>query len=228
MLPLVGLAAIGLLLVAGKIFLSSEFQASSDPIPVAIAPPDVSRADVGEASLEGQLDNLSEISRQRVAAGGNLILDLDQDGVGTAPTDAISVNSVASDVAPESLNPNGTLQVREEIIIATPDSARPDPEPQPGLELVVAPIQPEQVQPERATAQPSRAIWRVQIGAYSTRAAAEAVVRRVTQAGYTAAVVSGRTWYRVLVQAGSTRQDAVNLAAHMGRGGYPGAFVVPP
>jgi cell division protein FtsN len=70
--------------------------------------------------------------------------------------------------------------------------------------------------------------WMVQVGAFSNRAAAEAVLQRFLKAGYTAAVTSTQTLHRVLVQAGSTREAAESLAARLGQSGYQGAFIVPP
>jgi cell division protein FtsN len=70
--------------------------------------------------------------------------------------------------------------------------------------------------------------WMVQVGAFSNKAAAEAVSQRFTKAGYTAAVTSTQTLHRVLVQAGSTREAAESLAARLGQSGYQGAFIVPP
>jgi cell division protein FtsN len=68
----------------------------------------------------------------------------------------------------------------------------------------------------------------VQIGAFSTLEAADAVVQQATKAGHTAAVTSNRTLHKVLIQAGPTRDDALKLAQKLGQAGFPGAFVVPP
>jgi cell division protein FtsN len=68
----------------------------------------------------------------------------------------------------------------------------------------------------------------VQVGAFSTRVAADAFSEKVAKAGYSISVVSGQTLHRVLVQAGPTKEEAVTLATRMNRSGFQGAFIVPP
>jgi cell division protein FtsN len=68
----------------------------------------------------------------------------------------------------------------------------------------------------------------VQVGAFSTPAAANAVSQQVTKAGYSATVVAGKILHRVLIQAGPTREDALTLATQMSQNGFRGAFIVPP
>ena len=254
MLPLVGLVAIGLLFVAGKIFFLYDLQAESQPIPVTVAPPVMPRVadeSVSEPSAEtGPV--MPEPSRQRVSAGGNLVLDLVRNNNAQDNAAADTNDSTEPNDAPQSADGVN----REEIIIvstpalATPVQAEPQsmPQPQPQEQPqaqpslrptetgsdVAEPAQPEpaqpprQTQPERTDTQPNRANWMVQVGAYSTRAAADAVLERLTQDGHTVTVNSSRTLHRVMVQAGPTRQDALNLASRLGQAGFPGAFIVPP
>ena len=261
MLPLVGLAAIALLLAAGKIFFFTDLQADSQPIPVTVAPPvtpipqagpntQTQRADASE-SVTKPLSQTQPVSPpqapdQRVAAGGNLLLDLSRDNSGSVP---------------QNPNPNDALQnsnsskeeVREEIIVVqiTPPTSTPaqptqpapiesEPPSQPSPTKPVesrpvapkppqpAQVQPTQARPEATAKQPEKTNWMVQVGAFSTSPAANSVLKQLTQAGHTAIVVPSRTLHRVLVQAGPTKQDALNLATRLGQTGFPGAFVVPP
>jgi rare lipoprotein A len=73
----------------------------------------------------------------------------------------------------------------------------------------------------------SRPAWRVQVGAFSTKAAADDVARRISKDGHSVAVVSGNRVHRVLVSAASG-SEASALAARMDRSGFPGAFVISP
>jgi cell division protein FtsN len=75
---------------------------------------------------------------------------------------------------------------------------------------------------------PTKPSWMVQVGAFSTQAAANAVSQRITKAGHSATVVAGKNLHRVLVQAGPTREDALTLATQMSQSGFQGAFIVPP
>ena len=183
---------------------------------------------------------------QSVVKDGNLVLDLGnnrtQDSAAPAnvpPSDtpqggngAARVETIAVPVS------SGGSAGREEITIVSPPPPQPQAvpiqtTPRPALQPRPAarPAEPatsQPVQPARPAAPSDRPNWMVQVGAYSTRAAAETVVRQITQTGHTASVVSGRTLHRVLVQAGPTRQDALDLATRLGQAGFPGAFVVPP
>lgn len=206
MLPLVGLAAIGLLLVAGRTFLFSDTQGDNTlnivfPDTRSTISPDTLRANAEErASVTPENQHSAVLpghANQVAPIGGNLILDLARENE--------TQNSAY--LIPGTPNPN---VVREEIV-------------------VVSTITPQIVGPEPT--QPSvynATNWAVQVGAFSTLAAAESVVQRAARANHTATVLSGRRWHRVLVHAGPTRQDAVALAARLGQTGFPGAFIIEP
>jgi cell division protein FtsN len=81
--------------------------------------------------------------------------------------------------------------------------------------------EPEKKEPEKKPG------WMVQVGAFSTPAAAEAVVQQLGKAGYQATVLPGKL-NRVLVPAGSTRAEALTQAEKMSKSGFQGAFIVPP
>jgi cell division protein FtsN len=66
----------------------------------------------------------------------------------------------------------------------------------------------------------------VQVGAFSTPTGASVLAQRLTRAGYQPVVLPGK-WNRVLVQAGSTKEEAVAQAKKMSQSGFEGAFVVP-
>ena len=138
------------------------------------------------------------------------------------------------------------IPVRSERSVSYSSTARPavaQTPPRPAKEQPT----PQRVIPRQATSAPSATSreptkvtvpqaqtqaklsgWMVQVGAFSNKAAAEAVMQRFIKAGYTAAVTSTQTLHRVLVQAGSTREAAELLAARLGQSGYQGAFIVPP
>jgi cell division septation protein DedD len=68
---------------------------------------------------------------------------------------------------------------------------------------------------EKAKAERPRGKWSVQVNAYAEKRDAESLVKKLTDKGYDAYVVStnikGRTWYRVRVGRLATRQEARNL-----------------
>ena len=224
MLPLVGLAAIGLLFVAGKFFFFSDFQADRQQI-VSIAPPDLHRVDAEEsgATVAARNPNHSAAAEMNPNLGrsnSNINENINQNSAGIVTRDeehdnrnhaASHQNATSGSVG--AVGENAERETAREIIVVSA------PEPEQRTNPNPEPVQ---------TAQPAQAYWMVQIGAFSTNAAAQTALRRVVQDGHRATIVSGNRWHRVMVYAGPTNQDAVNLAAQLNRSGYVGAFTVPP
>ena len=240
MLPLVGLVAIGLLLVAGKIFFFTDFQPGNPRIPETIAPPvipkDTPRADAGEG-VNIPPSEPSRLPSPSRSAGGNLVMDLAQN-TGTQANPVVTPNNPTRSDAPQ--GSAGDTE-RIDIIVVQPQPPQPQARPtqanqktltqtppRPALQKPRTTQNPGPVASTPVEPQPAQPNWMVQVGAFSTLAAAENVVKRVAQTGHTSAVISGKTLHRVLVQAGPTKQDAYNLATKLGQGEFPGAFVVPP
>ena len=81
----------------------------------------------------------------------------------------------------------------------------------------------------RTNAVPANSRWGVQIGAFVNANSATTLASEVQRQGYTSSVSridsSGRTFHRVRISAGSTREDANRLAAELERKGYPVSVV---
>ena len=75
---------------------------------------------------------------------------------------------------------------------------------------------------------PRNSSWHVQVGAFSSKESAVEVSRKLSQSGYKVSVSSGVRFHRVVVQAGSSRQDALTLASRLQKEGFPDAFSIPP
>jgi cell division septation protein DedD len=71
--------------------------------------------------------------------------------------------------------------------------------------------------------------WAVQIGAFVKQEGASTLLSEVKKQGYVASISkvdsSGKTFHRVRVSAGNSREDAAKLAAELERKGYPVAVV---
>jgi cell division septation protein DedD len=71
--------------------------------------------------------------------------------------------------------------------------------------------------------------WAVQIGAFVKQEGASMLLSEVEKQGYVASISkvdsSGKTFHRVRVNAGGSREDAAKLAAELERKGYPVAVV---
>jgi len=72
-------------------------------------------------------------------------------------------------------------------------------------------------------------VWNVQIGSFSTMRSAEQEAKRANKAGFKAGItevnVKGKTYHRVYVPAGSKRSDAVLLEKKLKNAGFP-TFVI--
>lgn len=76
-----------------------------------------------------------------------------------------------------------------------------------------------------ASVEVSSGVWVVQIGAFTTRDAAEKLARDASEKKYKAFVVKaeagGKTYFRVRIGAGAQRSDAETLAKDLAAKGYP-------
>jgi cell division septation protein DedD len=80
-----------------------------------------------------------------------------------------------------------------------------------------------------ANAAGAKSKWGVQIGAFVNEGSASTLLSDVNRLGYVASISkidsSGKTFHRVRVGAGNTREDANRLAAELEQKGYPVAVV---
>ena len=73
-----------------------------------------------------------------------------------------------------------------------------------------------------------QAQWRVQVGAYGSKKAADEIIAKLAKAGYTATSFAVSRHHKVWVQAGNTKQEAERTAAKLKKIGYPGSYVIAP
>ena len=239
MLPLVGFVAIGLLAVAGKLFFMSGMQQSRPPLPVIVGtPPQQERPAQAEESRTTTIQREEKTPEKEVSStvSADVMSRSRTEERRTLDVLAIPYNE-AQPVQAQPQN-RSTVTVREPV----KPQAQAEPKPQTNPQVQAKPqsarstvvIQtPAPQNPKPAVAQEKTAVspnsnWMVQVGAFSTQAAAQNVAQQATKAGHTATIVSGRTLHRVLVQSGSTREEALALATRLSRSGFEGAFIVPP
>lgn len=98
-------------------------------------------------------------------------------------------------------------------------------EPKAPLKAVPPAAQPVVAQKPAASIAVSSGVWVVQIGAFTTRDAAEILARDAREKKYEAFVVKaevgGKTYFRVRIGAGAQRSDAEILASDLAAKGYP-------
>jgi cell division protein FtsN len=261
MLPLIGVVAIGLLLLAGRFFFTSGFS-GSDSLPV-MTPPQRERPALAKERAPVKEQALAEKRAPVRAPAPGIPSAAARAAEGTARSvlavpDVLAVpyeeKQSAEKKSGEKKN-SVSPERRAPEVLASPSpssaaagraasAAKTHPKPRPALPPKTAPAKanagtkaktpgPAAVKPAPSSqkaqttqkAQNSASGWRVQIGAFATRSAADDIVKRLSKEGYSASVVSEKTVHRVLVRA-RDRSDASALAARMDRSGFPGAFVI--
>ena len=259
MLPLIGIVAIGLLLVGGKLFflgvvrperssaLGLREQPTVETEPVRADEPLTEHQVVAEAS---------PASKEPFDSSSSAIPAASLDGAWGEKTTELNSASMEPSVL---ATPYGSVAshdagAKEETPAKVPEAPKPSAK---RVEVVVSPsrkpaipakaprvpaasLSPQPPSPKPAPSKPTTPaktptpsktripLWQVQVGAFSTRESAVEVSRKLSQSGYKASVVSGTKFHKVLVQAGSTKQDAARIASRLDKEGFPGAFSVPP
>ena len=236
MLPLVGIIAIVLLVVAGKFFFLSGTGGDQTPLPrledlSSVSPARGNPAQAEEFVADGQKDTV--LPEKPVASSPEVSQSVIVSSIPSTREEPrpplMDILAVPYDSKTSSVS--ATSQTSQEITVAaSPSSAAPaarastnsNSRPIVTVSPVVTPRS--QPQPTGRTAEekqtpppaseiktapaPTKPSWMVQVGAFSTPAKANAVSQQVTKAGYSATVVGGKNLHRVLIKAGPTREDA--------------------
>jgi cell division protein FtsN len=243
MLQLIGIVAMALLFIAGRLFFFSESRSAAASLPV-----------IKETSVKTQTTQppvpISNNQPPTQAAQPVVALPIPTPISVTPPENfsdkpAAQNNTAKTQAIPDSANTDIVLAVpykpaaqtkpitapvtvvpvesKTKAAASSPTQApaqRPAPKPTPAVQRP-APKPTPAVQPSPAKSTPT---WIVQVGAFSTAAAAGARSKELSSDGYLVSVVSGARLHRVLVRGGATRASASAIAAKIGQG----AFVVPP
>ena len=241
MLPLVGLVAVVLLFIAGKFFFFSGPHLVNDPAPVIETPrrgappsrkPEGPIAQAGEKKDVVQRIDLSSPRPSSETPVGN---NPSSAPVGAKDTPAgLDVMAVPYNgtTPPKSDPVQTTLPVQDSRKIPPQPVGQLKGQPQPRAESATSEKKSSTPEPVKLSTpppapKPDTSKWMVQLGAFSTLAAAQSFAEQVTKAGYVPMVISGNPLHRVLVQAGASKDDALKLATRMNESGFRG-FVVPP
>ena len=198
MLPVIGLVAVGLLIVGVKMFfLSGDKSRPYNPPVARTSPAAPQKAPVQEAVPVSSRPSSPSVRKTEEKSGANIPLAVPDGSSGIAAPAAQGESPIAS--PPES---------KPEETAKKPQTKKP-------------PV------PDKKPIAPSMrdARWGVQIGAFSTRESAESLRNQASKSGYSAAitkaVVEGKTFYRVTVPAGKDRSSAVSLSERIQKAGYP-------
>lgn len=213
MMPLSILVAVALLFLGIKLF----FNSTSEPDAIEITPGTIMAEDVVQEDVYTSSAPVQQTVTQ------------------TAPPSS-SANSGSEQVQLASpISQSGSASTQSANQQKQQHAAAQKPTQKPAQKPASSPASPSQqtAKTQPRPSQPARAgsgAFGVQIGAFTKKEGAEAVVKDAAKHGYTAAistaVSSGKTFYRVRVAAGSTRSDAEKLSAELEKKGFPVQIVV--
>lgn len=199
MLPVIGLVAVGLLIVGVKLFFLTE-------------PKIPNYRPIGQDPTPGRVEVKTVPTRApepKPAPPESGFLAAPVGGSGSSesrPTGAQAKPSVQP-VQPKAK----PAEPKAELAPQRPAQPQPRPQPQP--------------QPQTKPAHAAKSKWGVQIGSFGAKDGAETVRQQAAKAGYSSvissAVVGGKTFFRVTVPAGNDRGGAENLAARLKSSGFP-------
>ncbi len=202
-LPVVSIAAVILLIIAGRQFFINGLKTSpeiSSTRAYAEAP-----ALIAEREKKNEPENLS-LSLETVSKEAEVSDDKLQD-------DFLAV-------AVQTLESEKNKPVQQNIAAVTPKPTQPVK-----IEKKVS----ETPKPKPVSI-PMNKQWRVQIGAYTSKSGAQEAAKKINQAGYKAIVYQNPAskHFKVWVQGGITKKDAERVVSAMQKLGYKGSFSFPP
>ena len=214
-LPVVGVAAIGLLAVAGRQFFLNGIQSSP-----------------GIASTRAYADSpvlIAERERREKREKNRLHQTLQREIQIENQREKELETSQTTNKIPENLDfKNNNLAITVEP--AKPAKTSEPPKSSKPVKTVVKSVPAPKPQPDKPAKIPDSKQWRVQIGAFGNKQIAQDTAKKINKAGHKTIVYSNPAskYVKVWVLAGATKQDAEKVTSSMKKMGFKGAYAVPP
>ena len=198
-LPVVGVAALVLLVIAGRQFFVNGMKSS----PGITSTRAYTESPAIMAEREKNLPPIARTEREKPSA------DIADNAANENTILAVAENPVAPPIA-------------EVKPVATQPAKVQAPERKAEAPKKSAPV--------KASSLPATKQWRVQTGAYTTRAGAEEAVKKIKKAGFKARVYQNPAskHFKVWVEAGESKYQAGLVVEAMKKIGYKSAFSFPP
>ncbi|MBQ4402579.1 MAG: SPOR domain-containing protein [Synergistaceae bacterium] len=196
-LPVVGVAALGLLVIAGRQFFVNGMKSSPGITET--------RAYTESPAIMAEREkNLPPIAKTPEPSA-----DIADNAVNENTILAVAENPVAPPIA--EVKPVATQPAKVQAPAKTAEA-------------------PKRPAPVKASSLPANKQWRVQTGAYTTRAGAEEAVKKIKKAGFKARVYQNPAskHFKVWVEAGESKYQAGLVVDAMKKIGYKSAFSFPP
>ncbi|MBQ3403647.1 MAG: SPOR domain-containing protein [Synergistaceae bacterium] len=196
-LPIVGIAAVGLLILAGRQFFINGMKKSpgmTSTRAYADSPAMIAERERSQELTQETHDDVAEVMASS------------QDSTLLAVAGNPEAPAVSEVMAAEHQPP---------AVVASPSPATP-PAKKPA--------------PSKAVTLPPEKQWRVQTGAYTSKAGAQEAVKKINRAGFKARVYQNPAskHFKVWVQGGASKYQAELVVEAMKKLGYKSAFSFPP
>ncbi len=216
-LPFVSVAAVGLLILAGRQFFLNGIRTSPGITST--------RAYADSPALIAERERAQELLNPQAAEEASPEI-----AAKPAPAKVVAAEPEMIPVIPEPApkKPAPAPAKKSAPVVKKPDPAKkPAPAPK-------KPEPPQKPEPAPKPAQPARLPaskqWRIQVGAYPTKAGAQAEAAKIKKAGYRAEVYANPAskHVKVWVEGGADKASASQVVKAMQALGYKGSFAFPP
>ena len=210
-LPVVSVAAVALLVIAGRQFFVNGMHSS----------PKITETRAYSEAPALVAERLKEQEEDK-STGVTVVNE-------EAPVNDSENMVVAAEVVP-SIVENKPVKVEAPAPKKTEPVKAAAPAPKKTEPVKASAPAPKKAEKPKTSSLPINQQWRVQTGAYGSRAAAQKIVDNLKSAGYNAVVYSNPAskYVKVWVAGGTTKEDAEEVAEQMKKLGHKSSFVFPP
>ena len=210
-LPVVSVAAVALLVIAGRQFFVNGMHSS----------PKITETRAYSEAPALVAERLKEQAEDK-STGVTVVNE-------EAPVNDSENMVVAAEVVP-SIVENKPVKVEAPAPKKTEPVKAAAPAPKKTEPVKASAPAPKKAEKPKTSSLPINQQWRVQTGAYGSRAAAQKIVDNLKSAGYNAVVYSNPAskYVKVWVAGGTTKEDAEEVAEQMKKLGHKSSFVFPP
>lgn len=240
-LPLVSVAAVGLLILAGRQFFINGIKTSpgiSSTRAYAESP-----ALIAERERKQEEDSVVNVpvavEKDENPALDAIVKQEAKQEVKLASVPETANRNPVNLSQPQPVKPKPAQSPRPQPAKAQAQP-KPQPKPQPAKSQASSQKKPEPKKAESKKPEPQKKVssssspsskqWRVQIGAYTSKAGAQEAVKKLKKAGYNAVVYSNPAskHHKVWVSGGNDKQSAQRIVNSMKKLGYGSSFAFPP
>ncbi|MBN1333794.1 MAG: SPOR domain-containing protein [Synergistales bacterium] len=216
MLPVIGLVALGLLIVGVKMFFLPEetrkaYEPVPEPTPAIEKKVEPVKPQTGKTAPVADNVKNTKTTTEKTSTGTEQALTK-----ATIVSPGGTESTIEEGRKPSDISVTGKELEKQNMI------AKPVKEDKP----IPAQIsQDNKASVQQPVTKAGEASWGVQIGSFTNRGSADSLATKVSSAGYTVriteAVVSGKRYHRVTAIAGDTRNSALVLEEKLKKEGYP-------